>query len=104
MHFQNPDIQVIKDKKLFVFDMDGTIADLYAVDNWLPRLRAEDPSPYVEAAVMWNMGRLAEILTNLRALGVEIRIITWLSKESTEGFDASANANVRASNSLKEEK
>ena len=72
--------------KMICFDMDGTIADLYAVDNWLSKLHAEDSSPYVEASVMWNMERLAEILTNLRELGVEIRIITWLSKESTEEY------------------
>ena len=27
------------------FDMDGTISDLYAVENWLPMLRAENPKP-----------------------------------------------------------
>ena len=26
-------------------DMDGTIANLYAVENWLPKLRAFDPDP-----------------------------------------------------------
>ena len=26
------------------FDMDGTIADLYGVEDWLPKLRAYDPS------------------------------------------------------------
>ena len=31
--------------KMVVFDMDGTIADLYAVPNWLQMLRAEDPTP-----------------------------------------------------------
>ena len=32
--------------KMICFDMDGTIADLYAVPNWLDKLRAEDASPY----------------------------------------------------------
>ena len=32
--------------KMICFDMDGTIADLYAVENWLPMLRAFDPTPY----------------------------------------------------------
>ena len=27
------------------FDMDGTIANLYGVENWLPMLRAYDPTP-----------------------------------------------------------
>ena len=33
-------------------DMDGTIADLYAVDNWLDMLRAYDATPYVKAKPM----------------------------------------------------
>ena len=28
------------------FDMDGTIANLYGVDNWLDKLHASDASPY----------------------------------------------------------
>lgn len=35
--------------KMICFDMDGTIADLYAVPNWLDKLRAEDASPYADA-------------------------------------------------------
>ena len=31
-----------------IFDMDGTIADLYGVDDWLTKLRNEDISPYLE--------------------------------------------------------
>ena len=31
------------------FDMDGTIADLYGVENWLDYLIAEDTTPYTEA-------------------------------------------------------
>ena len=72
--------------KMICFDMDGTIAQLYAVPNWLARLNAQDPTPYLEAEGMWNMAQLAEILSALQNLGVEIRIITWLSKESTEEY------------------
>ena len=31
------------------FDMDGTIADLYGVQNWLEMLQAENPQPYRQA-------------------------------------------------------
>ena len=72
--------------KMICFDMDGTISQLYAVPNWLTRLNAQDPTPYLEAEAMWNMAQLAEILSALQSLGVEIRIITWLSKESTEEY------------------
>ena len=69
-----------------VFDMDNTIADLYAVENWEPRLRAEDASPYAEAVPMWNMEILNQLLEMLKAQGHEIIVITWLSKNSTEEY------------------
>lgn len=72
--------------KMICFDMDGTIADLYAVDNWEPMLRAEDPTPYEMAEPMWEMVELAEVLTQLQMVGIEIRVITWLSKNSTEQY------------------
>ena len=72
--------------KLVCFDIDGTIADLYSVENWLPLLRAEDPAPYRTASPMWDMKELAEVLKALMTLGIEVRIITWLSKESSEEY------------------
>lgn len=72
--------------KMICFDMDGTIADLYAVPNWLDKLRVEDASPYAEAAPMWDMKALREVLLRLIDKGYEIRIISWLSKDSTEEY------------------
>lgn len=72
--------------KMICFDMDGTIADLYAVNGWNEMLRAEDPTPYAMAKPLYNMERLANILNRLRAVGVEIRVITWLSMNSTEEY------------------
>lgn len=72
--------------KMICFDMDGTIADLYAVENWLVKLRTENPSPYIEAAPMWDMEKLRKILLALMAQGIEVRIITWLSMDSTEEY------------------
>src|SRR5699024_11381467 len=73
-------------KKIICFDMDGTITDLYAVPDWLAKLRADDPSPYRDAAPMWDMTRLREILLKLSVEGWEIRVISWLSKDSTEEY------------------
>ena len=41
-------------KKAIFWDMDGTIADLYNVPNWLDKLRAEDTSPYREAKPLFS--------------------------------------------------
>ena len=68
------------------FDMDGTIANLYAVENWLPQLIAENPKPYEMAKPLVNMSRLAKALNNAKANGHEIAIISWGSKNSTDEY------------------
>lgn len=65
------------------FDMDGTIADLYAVDNWRERLRAEDASPYIEARPLVNMSKLAKRLHKMQRRGDKIRVISWSAMNSS---------------------
>ena len=69
------------------FDMDGTIADLYGVENWLAYLQKKDPFPYENARPLVNMTSLARILNRLQKQGYEIGIISWLAKNSTEKYD-----------------
>lgn len=69
----------VKERGMICFDMDGTIADLYAVPNWLEKLRAEDASPYKDAEPMVDMEELANVLNVLIDQGWEIRVISWLS-------------------------
>ena len=73
-------------KKIY-FDMDGTIADLYAVDGWLPDLQAHIARPYAEAKVMHNMALLARLLNKAQRHGYRIGIISWLAKNSTAQYD-----------------
>jgi len=74
-------------KRTIWFDMDGTIANLYGVTDWLSKLRSFDASPYVEAEVMLNMSIFARYLNQLQKLGYRIGIISWLSKNSNEMYD-----------------
>ena len=69
------------------FDMDGTIADLYANPNWLPLLRAFDPTPYATAKPLLRLCDLARKLNTLQRNGYRIAVISWLSKESTAEYD-----------------
>jgi len=73
--------------KILVFDMDGTIADLYGVEGWLEDLRSYNPRPYEQAQPMYNMDKLAELLNMFRAFGWRIVVTSWLSKESTKEYD-----------------
>ena len=67
--------------KTIWFDLDGCLVDLYRVENWLPKLRAYDPTPYADAAPMLNMNTLARLLNKVQAAGWQIGIISWLSKD-----------------------
>jgi hypothetical protein len=69
------------------FDMDGTLANLYAVENWLHSLRTFDSTPYKIAEVMHNMSALARLLHRVQRLGYQIGIISWLSMDSTTEYD-----------------
>lgn len=74
--------------KTIYFDMDGTIADLYAVENWLPKLRAYDPTPYMEAAPLLRLCTLARRLNTLRRKGYRVGIVSWLSKDPNPAYGA----------------
>ena len=77
----------MKNVKMICFDMDGTIADLYGVENWLPMLENHNPMPYRVAEPMWDMEELALTLMALQNRGIEIHIVTWLAKGATAEYD-----------------
>lgn len=80
-------------QKMLVFDMDGTIVDLYGTDNWLSDLRAEKTRPYEVAKPLYNMAKLSSVLNRVKANGWRISVTTWLAKDSTKAYDkAVANA------------
>ena len=69
------------------FDMDGTIANLYGVENWLPQLQAANPAPYATAEPLLKLQPLARRLNKLQAKGWKLGIISWLAKNSTAEYD-----------------
>lgn len=69
------------------FDLDGTLVNLYGVENWLPMLRNCDPTPYKVAEPMFNMSAFARLLHKAQRLGYEIVVLSWLAKNSTAEYD-----------------
>jgi hypothetical protein len=69
------------------FDMDGTIADLYGVENWLEYLVALDTFPYEMARPLVKLNILARLLNKLQREGYRVGIISWLSKSGTADYD-----------------
>jgi hypothetical protein len=68
--------------------MDGTIADLYGVENWLEYLLAEDTTPYAVATPLVRLATLARRLNTLQRNGYEIAVISWLSKSGSDEYNA----------------
>ena len=88
------------------FDMDGTIADLYGVTDWLPAILARDTRPYEIARGIGNLALIARLLNKAQANGHEIGIISWTAKNApaaalvitcgTEGVSDDVKAQVEA--------
>ena len=74
--------------KAIYFDMDGTLANLYNVPNWLEKLQNEDATPYTDATPLLRLSTLARLLNKLIAKGYTVNIISWLAKNSSEEYDA----------------
>lgn len=62
------------------FDMDGTLANLYGVENWLESLMNKDTTPYAIAKPLLNLSALARVLNRLQREGYKLNIISWLAK------------------------
>lgn len=69
------------------FDMDGTIADLYGVENWLDYLIASDALPYEIAKPLIRLNALARILNRLQKQDYKVGVISWLAKNSNTDYD-----------------
>lgn len=71
-------------KATIFFDMDGTIADLYGVENWLDYLINADALPYEIAKPLIRLSALAKILNRLQKQGYKIGVISWLAKTAPQ--------------------
>lgn len=69
------------------FDMDGTIANLYGVENWLDYLINEDVFPYATARPLLRLCDLARRLNTMQRNGYNIAVITWLGKNATADYN-----------------
>lgn len=82
--------------KMLVFDMDGTIANLYGVSNWLTDLESESVRPYAEAEPLYNMLELTNLLYKLKKSGWKIAITTWLAMHGTKEYNKAVTETKKA--------
>lgn len=63
--------------------MDGTIANLYGIENWLPRLRAEDKTIFLECEPMISE---KELLNKFPTENFEMKILSMTPLNATENY------------------
>ena len=69
------------------FDLDGTLADLYGVEGWLPMLESHDETPYIIAEPLLRFCTLARMLNKLQREGYNLAIVSWLSRSGNEEYN-----------------
>lgn len=75
-------------KKITInFDLDGTIYDLYGVENWLEMLIAEDTTPYEIGKPLVRLATLARLLNRLQTNGYNLAVVSWLSKNGSVEYN-----------------
>lgn len=82
--------------KALMFDMDGTIANLYGVTDWLDKLRNEDESPYTDASPLVDPQELADVLQQAKTQGYTVGVISWLAMGSSKEYDRKVRQAKRA--------
>lgn len=73
-------------EKILNWDMDGTIADLYGVEDWMKMLDACDSTPYKIAEALVDMYELWCVLEMFRTAGWTINIISWNSRSGDTAY------------------
>ena len=78
------------------FDMDGTVADLYGVTDWLTDILNAETRPYEVAKGIGNLALIARLLNKVKASGHEIGIISWTAKNGTAEYNKAVETAKRA--------
>ena len=70
-------------KTVVYLDMDGTIANLYGIENWLGRLRNEDDTIFTECETLITEKALFDLYPVEK---YEIRILSMTPKKATKRY------------------
>lgn len=70
--------------------MDGTIAALYDVPNWLESITNNDATPYYKALELVDCDSLNDLVTLYKAFGGHICVVSWLCKGELDTTYSSA--------------
>ena len=73
-------------KLKILFDLDGTLGNLFGRNDWLEKLKNEEPI-YEELEPLVDMEKLNIIANKLKSVGVEFGVVTWLAMGASEEYE-----------------
>ena len=73
-------------KLKILFDLDGTLGNLFGRKDWLEKLKNEEPI-YEELEPLVDMEELNIIANKLKSVGVEFGVVTWLAMGASEEYE-----------------
>lgn len=73
-------------KKIY-FDLDGTLYDLYSVENWLEKLQNEKENVFLEGRLLINYNEFMECINHLIECGYSFGVITWLPMQASPEYE-----------------
>ena len=71
---------------IILFDLDGTLGNLFGRRDWLEKLKNEEPI-YEELEPLVNMEELNAIAYKLKSIGIEFGVVTWLAMGASEEYE-----------------
>lgn len=83
-------------EKAIYFDLDGTIYNLYGIENWLDMLRSENELAYNCGDSIYDMEELNSLLLEFVNLGFTIGVITWTAMNGSKEFNSRTRAVKKA--------
>lgn len=75
-------------RKVLVFDLDGTLNEFYNVEGWLDDIHNESVRPYLEAKPKYDMVYFCKLIERLQFNGWTICITTWLAGGASKEYDS----------------
>ena len=73
-------------KKEIYFDLDGTIYDLYGMENWLERIENEKPNTFTDGKFIVNYDEFMQCVKELKEQGYNFNVISWLPYDVTYDY------------------
>lgn len=74
-------------QKIINFDLDGTLYNLYSMENWLSRIEQEEKNVFTDGEFITNYDEFIECIDLLKERGYKFNVITWLPMGASKAYE-----------------